>query len=180
MNHENTKSKKHEMFRKIFVFSFFRDGGFLIRRWMFDVQFRHLLTFMEGRLLETDKVTTLDQDMTLLIPGSSWTPFSFSDFRCLPTSGLRPLVVVFAVHMDLIAKCIPLYCIPCSRLSYETLLYHIPYWYNWIPFLLFIINMLKLEWLHWNHCTTLFSMVDAVFTAIYRPHHHSRAGNNFV
>mgnify|MGYP001814946838 CR=1 FL=1 len=25
MNHENTKSKKHEMFRNIFVFSFFRD-----------------------------------------------------------------------------------------------------------------------------------------------------------
>jgi len=42
MNHENTKSKKHEMFRKIFVFSFFRDfvmEVFLIRRWMFDVQF---------------------------------------------------------------------------------------------------------------------------------------------
>jgi len=25
MNHENTKSKKHEMFRNVFVFSFFRD-----------------------------------------------------------------------------------------------------------------------------------------------------------
>ena len=25
MNHENTKSKKHEMFRYIFVFLFFRD-----------------------------------------------------------------------------------------------------------------------------------------------------------
>jgi len=46
MNHENTKSKKHEMFRNIFVFSFFRDfvmevfdSTLDIGRWMFDVQF---------------------------------------------------------------------------------------------------------------------------------------------
>ena len=25
MNHENTKSKKHEMFRNVFKFTFFRD-----------------------------------------------------------------------------------------------------------------------------------------------------------
>ena len=55
MNHENTKSKKHEMLRTIFVFLFFRD--FVME--VFDSTLN-----VDYWIFENNKVTTYDQDLT--------------------------------------------------------------------------------------------------------------------
>jgi len=74
MNHENTKSKKHETFRKVFVFSFFRDFVMAVFDSTLDVDYW---------IFETNKVTTFDQDLTDFRSSPSF-------FRSL-SSGLCPL-----------------------------------------------------------------------------------------
>jgi len=55
MNHENTKSKKHEMLRNVFVFLFFRDFVMEVFDSTLDVDYW---------IFENNKVITFDQDLT--------------------------------------------------------------------------------------------------------------------
>ena len=61
MNHENTKSKKHEMFRYAFVFLFFRDFVMEVFDSTLDVDYW---------IFETTIVTTFDENLT--VAGGQW------------------------------------------------------------------------------------------------------------